>query len=92
MRRRSQLQSLKESFPFVDVKTMHGTFIYQGFIAGEARALNKLQTESRRYREEIEVLRRENVDLTEQLMRMSLLLKKQDEWMKTGDESSLPYA
>lgn len=89
MRRRSQIQSMKESFPFVDLKTMHGTFIYQGFIAGEARAVNKFQVECRRYREEIEVLRKENADLVEQLMRMNLVLKKQDEWMKTGDEHGI---
>lgn len=86
MRRKTQTEVFKTLFPHVDMKTIQGMLMFQGFIAGYNRGIEQFATDRVSFKAQMKTLKTENADLVNQLNAMNVLIVKQDSWQKTEHE------
>jgi hypothetical protein len=86
MRRKTQTQVFKSLFPHVDLQTTQGMLMFQGFLAGYNRGIEQFQTDRVSFKAQMKTLKTENAELTTQLNSLNVMIQKQNDWMKTGDE------
>lgn len=86
MRRKTQTQVFKSLFPHVDLQTIQGMLMFQGFLAGYNRGIEQFQTDRTGFKATMKTLKTENAELIVQLQSLNTLIVKQNSWQKTGDE------
>lgn len=87
MNRKTQTQTFNSTFPSVDLKTTAGVLMFQGYLGGYAKCEEKYLNTFNSLRKKITCLEQEIKDLNAHISNMNVMIKKQDEWMKTGDEA-----
>jgi hypothetical protein len=93
MLRYDHITSFKTLLPHVDIKTVQGILMLQGFINGYNKGIERTNTsltkakfEVRSVKEENKKLKAEMVELHSQIYNLNHLIKLQELWQRTGDE------
>jgi hypothetical protein len=86
MKRADQILKFKVLLPHVNVNTVQGMLMLQGFISGVQAGEERFYDERASFKREVKNLKNQVKNLEAHIANFNQYLKVQEVWQKTGDE------